>query len=574
MWALLSFRFFSLTILCLLLAGTWIELDRKDGERAPLPIYLDGSESLQLNRPGWEGTEATDQAFSTILQELEHRQIPFEIHRFARSLDPSIEDSLWKSATRFDSVIQHLSERSDRPPAALILSDGLDTHREIDELPPFSSLPPLYTISFGASQSQPDLVLEEILLPNPVNLHQRTRLWVRASRSRMSPQSATIQLQIDEQPQPPISIDFLGQDSVVTQSIPVQFQDTGRAVVDVQLSVHQAEWSTTNNQWREERDVLDRRTVIWHVATSIHPDIRWVREQLRMDRQMNIHPVNLFEESVELPEVSPDLIVLHGDPHTGSWPPRLLHYLEQTGVIWLSGRRGVATFGNGEILQPPARPRLSTRGPWQRPLSSIADEQAENDLLEPFRAWMNEASTPLWIHTEAWETAASTHTIWMHGDPSVPFLIYQEVGNRRYMLVTASGWHRYAYSLRDQEVELASELFSSIVQWAVPDKRELDSEEEYSRTNGSDWIRRMREDHPSGRDDHLLQHLSTESGGVWRPLDESDRVNEWYNSLEQQVEMNRWTRIRIHLTSSPLWYLLVLILLGSEWTLRRRFRMP
>ncbi|MGM0507261.1 MAG: hypothetical protein ACQER4_08775, partial [Bacteroidota bacterium] len=530
------------------------------------------SESLMLNRNGWNGITETEEAISRIQQELDRRQIPYDIYPFSRSVDSLTQDSLWESATRFDAVFEHLRDQTATPPAALLLSDGLDTDYRRDEFTFTSSLPPLYTVSLGATEAEQDLVLEEVLLPNPLELHQQNQLWVRVSRSRLDVSSATIELHIDGELNERTSVSFPENDSVTVQSIPVSLQDTGRIVVEVQVLPRQEEWSTENNHWQDERRVRDNRTNIWHVATSIHPDIRWVREQLRSDRQLRAHTIDLFHEPVHLPDDDPDLIILHGDPRSGPWPDSLTRYLDETGVIWLAGPSGVSLPDMQNGLYPPARPDSNENSLYIRTFSDIVEESRDHPLIEPFQAWLGEANTPLWIHAAEWQTEAATETIWMQGDPNLPFLFLQEVGDRRRLLISATGWYQLSHSGREQEIELAQELFSSILQWIDHPRADTENRRLVEET-GTDWTQRIREHHPSGRDDAFLQQLSRESGGEWRSMNTSGRSEEWLDALEQRIDRDRETRYRISIHPYPFWYLLLLLLLASEWIIRRRFRM-
>lgn len=569
-WTLALLRWLSLSLLYLLLAGFWIEKSRLDGDRSTVPIYLDDSESIRAERPGWMGVSAIREAVTLIERELEQRQIPYERHLFAGSVSTPDPDSLWRSATRFDPLFEHLRDPSTSPPAALILSDGLDTEQELDEVEIPGSLPPLFSVSLGSSQTVPDLVLEEILLPNPLDLHQRNRLWFRATRSRMDAPSATVELRIDGELRERMSIQFSDDRSTV-QSIALSLPDTGRVRVDLAIIPQQEEWSTDNNHWSGERMVQDRRTTIWHLATSIHPDIRWVREQLQTDRHLRIDTANLFDETGDLPESSPDLIILHGDPHSGPWPDRLTRTLNESGVFWMVGQNGLPLPEESDGVQPPSEPLTMGHSPWIRTLASIVTEDRDHPLVEPFRAWLDDAVTPLWIHSDEWQPAVATETIRMQG--SIPFLFLQEVGDRRRTLMTATGWYLLSHSDREREEEIARELFSSIFQWTANREADMESEETVESSDGTEWTQRIRELHPSARNDSFLQRISSETGGAWRTMDPSEPSNEWLNALEERVDRERETRVRVSLHSSPVWYVLLLFLLATEWILRRRFRM-
>lgn len=239
----------------------------------------------------------------------------------------------------------------------------------------------------------------------------------------------------------------------------------------------------------------------------------------------------------------------------------------------MAGPSGIAIPDGQNRPNPPARPPMSEGGPSLRALSTIETESRTHPLIEPFQAWLSEATTPLWIHAADWQTEAATQTIRMEGSPSLPFLFLQEVGDRRRSLISTTGWYRLSHSGSDEEIELARELFSSILQWTATSRVDTDSVETEEALSGAEWTKRMRELHPSRRDDRFLRGLSNQTGGVWRTIEPSERSEEWFHSLEQQVDRDRERRSRLSVHSSPVWYILLVLLLASEWVLRRRLRM-
>jgi hypothetical protein len=404
-------------------------------------------------------------------------------------------------------------------------------------------------------------------------------------------------------------ITFEADDQVVTAEFELLLEEAGLKQYEIRVQPLPDEWTDSNNEQLFSVDVIDDRVKILHIAFQVHPDVKAIRSIIERGETNELHTLtwlggNRFIEEFPTEEEF-NLIIIHGAPYSIqnfeflselNDTPTLFFELSSDINSQLSGfdLLTLITSDTRQAAQVTLHPLIDQNGhpvlelpeidltdlpPLYAPLrTSVLDLQAEalfalryNQIdsdypvisdrmlrINPIKQVFNTTERPVLNGSLRNE----------RGDPEnsgiIEVELQREGGSARTFNMDHSGNGNYRLN-----IPRLSEGLYEYSATARKGNRQLDTQNgEFLVSNTSSELSN------TTRNDGLLRSIAENSGGAFFTYDD---IESFWNTLESasmlepqiQVEENYSFPVR----SLP-WFMLVLLLLGSEWMLRKYYSLP
>jgi len=519
----------------LLLQPTWLQR-RLSPLRGRLAIVVDESESMSLADGGSSRRERVRRlldAQAAALSDLQ-RRFDLEGYRFSDRLSPAPLEDLARAAngpaTDILSALQQLAaaRTAERPLSGVVLiSDGADNARLFgaagrEGLPPAARDAlealgaPLNAIGVGEGGGV-DLSVQRVTADDFAFVRNAVRLEVEVSYAGPEPVEVPLILSDAGQTLAATRVVLSGGESrrVTLSFLPDQ---VGDRVLDVSVPVLPGERTTANNRRRWLLKVIRDKLRVLHVVGRPSWDVRFLREALRQNPNLDLISFYILRTPQDAPGVSEDELSLIPFPvdklfdeelrgfdavifqnfdyrpyQVGFFLDGIARYVEEGGALWMIG--GEQSFGAGGYARTPLANVLPVR------LGDGDDREVQEFSAQPTAAGMTHPIgeridwrelPPLGSFHRARGLAPGAVALLAHPFETVdgaaaPLLAVRSVGRgRSAALLTDSVWRwRFWHAGRGGSAEPYTRLVDEVLRWLTRDPKmeplELEAERGGSR---------------------------------------------------------------------------------------------
>lgn len=477
-WLLAALRAAALLILFFLFLNPFYKKNKNTVNLPKFAVFYDNSESTSITKNNYNGTESYKQAIAKLIDD-KPKNAELEHYEFANSVNHTEPDSLTfnKNATNLDELIKYIVDLEDYN-AAIIFSDGIITYGKNPIINASNSGFPLYTIAVGDTAKVRDIAIQNITTNNTGFTNTIHPIRVDISQFGFKNNELEVRLKYKNDILDRQSISFKSSQEVITVNFDLELNDEGLKLYDIEIDSIEGEWSKSNNTANFSIDVIDSRTKIYHLVSSIHPDVKALKSILSENENFEIKSYTYLNEwkpelDIKTDLEGADLVILHGMPESSvvealetqySDKPTLYFNLPPLGLnntarnyfelVEVSSTESISAYPiinegqSGHAILDFDEMDFSKTAPVFTPLrSEVANPGAQNLLFANIRG----------INTE------------------MPLLsVFEQTGVRR-STVNMYGWYKIYLSNNGNERNTITKLVENIVDWTStnPDNRLL-----------------------------------------------------------------------------------------------------
>lgn len=653
---LTALRSCALLIIAILLLNPYFRTVKEVQVNPKFAVLMDNSESLSIQKGQYSGISDYLNTIES-LQRNKPDNVELDYFSFGGDVRVTSVDSLSFSdpSTNLFEAIDFIISSENSYTGALLLSDGIITYGKNPVVRAGESPFPIHAVALGDTARVVDIAIRNVTANQTGFTNTLHPVEVEISQYGFTNEQIELRLMRDTETLAVENIRLENDIRNYTATFELQLEEAGLFTYELVVDSLAGEWITENNRATLSIEVLDSKTRILHVTSSIHPDVRALKSMLLSDENIELNSIVYlgtrppFRNTGDT-ETDYDLLILHGAPSISflenqvpDWkdiPTLLLELPASAGdskgqsynlIEDLSGRNYSVSF----FTEPSAE---------GHPILELPDIEANRlpALTGNIRTRINEpdAITLLGITFQGLQTNAD-------------LLAVQERGNIRRAHVSAFGWYIFAQSTNPQVRDYYTALFNNLVSWTStdPDNRLLKvapAKIEFSVTEaatihaslinengvveddatieitllsdelsatytmnnlGSGSYRIQIPALPAGkyrfravaskgsrviesqegeflisdsstelvntlRNDELLRGIAGSSNGIFIPY---VNIESLWDSLGSSYELNsssEFVENYFFPVRSPIWFLLVLALLGTEWFIRKKYALP
>lgn len=313
-WLLGSFRFLTVTIICLLLLTPVIRSTTTESEPPIVILAQDNSESIKANMSKEElaSYQQKMEALRTALAE----KYALKTYSFGSEVRNDIDFSFQDKSTNIAQFMEEMYDLySNQNVGTLILaSDGIYNQGSNPIYAGSKLNTPIFSIALGDTIPKKDLILKKVY--NNKIAYLGDRFNVQIDIAAINCNSGTTKLSISQRGkkvfEKVISID--NNDFFTTEEVTLNANTSGVQKYTVTISSIDGEVTKVNNTKDFYIDILDARQKILLLAESPHPDIAAFRRTIlnNQNYEVEIAYADKLTESV----ANYDFVVLHQLPST------------------------------------------------------------------------------------------------------------------------------------------------------------------------------------------------------------------------------------------------------------------
>jgi hypothetical protein len=655
-----SLRAITFLVIMLLVLNPFFFSTKEENQNPKVLVLLDNSESVSISKGEYNGIQDYQSALDQLIS-LKPEQVEadfFSVGSSTKQIQSIDSLTFNETSSNFIDAVTQVQELEDDYSAALLISDGIITFGRNPLITASNLDIPFYTIGLGDTSSVRDITINNIITNATGYTDTRHIVEIEIAQNGFDGSPSTIQIN-DSEGQSIVEreIEFTGTESITLEEFEILLTEEGLIPFEVEISSRPEEWSTENNSQSFSIDVLDSKTRVLHIASEIHPDVKFIRTLLSTDPSMELQTLtwlggNQFVEQDNPEFENLDLIILHGNP---SQIPSLtfMDLIEDVPTLFLdlpNSRRFNNRQSNYALIQ--------NLGSQVFEMSIFPSTTIESHPIMEFDEIQYDALAPVLSSLRTEVLVADAIDLLKIGFQGIQtesaMMVVTERGDLRRAHLSSWGWYRLFQSPSEDEQKFVTQLFSNVVSWASnnPDNRRLKISPSQSTFNSTDQViinaslinesgnpepdatielhiysedteervfnlnnlgsgnysltldqlntglfsfsATARKDNrvideQSGeflvedsntefintqRNDELLSGLANETGGSFFKFDEVSEL--WTNVSDSDVlESNLITVESYHFpVRSIFWFIIVVLLLGTEWILRKFYSLP
>lgn len=479
---LILLRASALLILALLLLNPFLTFENIETEKPQIYVYLDNSQSVDVERGNYEGLETYEQ----ILEDLENSLNPaygYSFQLFGESIQEGAAVTGSENVTNLQSVIDHISQNQGEFVASILLSDGIFTQGRDPTFSAQNLSVPIFTIPLGDTTEVRDVRISDIDYNRLSYTNTLERIRVEVQQDGYGEENAVVQLLEDGDLIQSEEIRFTESTSSHLVEFEVEMTEEGFYDFTVNIPVLENEFDERNNRESFMIEVLDDKTAIFSLAFEVHPDIGAIRRLIASDQQNELIQSNWLRDNRfsgvdprEL-ESDPDLIILHGLPDENDSVFDWITDQNEIPVLIFQMPQSLQKINSFSEMNPPVS-RINNAGSVLDIHLNNTRELYSHPLLEfdivDFRRFPT---------LKALRGNYQLNTIsellleaeYQRVETDIPVLVVQSGALRRMALVNAYGWNRFELSANEDINNFYSDFFTSLISWTTtsPDQRNL-----------------------------------------------------------------------------------------------------
>ncbi len=476
-----SLRLISFLVLIFLALNPFFFSSTQEIQPPKFLFLFDNSESVSISKGEYSGINDINTLIQGLeLDNLENAEIDyFSLDGQTKQIQSLDSLTYQASESNFINAINQIQELEDDYTAAVLISDGIITFGRNPIISASNLSIPIYTIGLGDTSRVRDITINNIVTNETGYTNTRHIVDVEISQNGFENTSTLIGLYDSENSLiVEESIEFTASESVTNKRFEIDLLDEGITPFRFQVQPLNGEWSTENNSRTLTVDVLDSKTRILHLATEVHPDVKFIRTNLATDPSIELQTLtwlgdNRFVEQNQIEFDDLDLIILHGNPNQ-IINPELSQSINRTPTLYLDlpgSRRNISQNESFALTR--------SLGSQTFEMSILPNSSSESHPILDYDdiSYGNLAPIISSIRTNiiSADAIALLNTGFQGIDTQNPLLAITERGDLRRAHVSAWGWYRLSQSPSEDERNFTSQLFTNIVSWASnnPDNRRL-----------------------------------------------------------------------------------------------------
>lgn len=311
--ALGIFRFFSSSLVALLLLSPLVKQKLTEKEKPIIIIGHDNSSSIML---GKDSAYYRNDYLAQLQQTIDELKKDYDVHSY-----------LFGQATRNGNAIDFADNKTDmaefissikkqyenRNIGAIVLAgdgiynSGLQPSNIVSE-----TMPPIYTVAMGDTAVRVDAAINHLKYNKIAYLGNKFSVEVSIKARQLEGETKKLTITKDGKTIESRNIEYTGSDYSATQQFILEADQKGLQYYTIQLQTADNEISATNNLRTIAVDVIDNKQKIAIVANSPHPDIAAIKRCIDDNENYEVHSflANAFNEA----PTQYNLIILHQLP--------------------------------------------------------------------------------------------------------------------------------------------------------------------------------------------------------------------------------------------------------------------
>ncbi|MCP4443086.1 MAG: hypothetical protein GY810_29620 [Aureispira sp.] len=311
-WLLGSFRFLTVTIICLLLLTPVIRSTTTESEPPIVILAQDNSESIKANMS--EEEQAAYQQKMEALQNTLSEKYALKTYSFGSKVSEGIDFSFKDKSTNISQFMEEMYDLySNQNVGTLILaSDGIYNQGSNPIYAGSKLNTPIFSVALGDTIPKKDLILKKVYNNKIAYLGDRFNAQIDVAAINCN--SGSTKLSISQRGRKVFEkvISVNNDDFFMTEEVTLNATTSGIQKYTVTLSSINGEVTKVNNTKDFYIDILDARQKILLLAESPHPDIAAFRRTIlnNQNYEVEIAYADKLTESV----AGYDFVVLHQLP--------------------------------------------------------------------------------------------------------------------------------------------------------------------------------------------------------------------------------------------------------------------
>lgn len=501
-FALIGLRSAVFFLLLFLLLNPFFKSEQVSLEKPEIMVLWDNSASASIQKGDYMGQESYRDLIEN-LQLMDSSDVRYSTYSLGSAVNPAPLDSLRldESQTNLYHAIEAVKNREDEITGAILISDGIFTQGRNPVFDAANLTVPIVTVALGDTVQQQDIVIEEVVTNSTGYVNTLHPVEVNILTNGFAGEQVEVQLRKGPEILERQNLQPGEARSRHTLNFELDLREEGLQQFEVVVPAKESEWTDANNVQPFAVDVLNEKQRILSLAFEIHPDVRFVRNQLLKDENTRLIPRTwiggdrFIEGDFTLASDTLELAVIHGYPSDGLPAPveeRISEIISSVPVVimstpmanlnLLSRRSGITlpvSYSNSRNYNQVQI--IPDAAPTEHPIMELPDISL--DLLPyvnaPIRGGtVSAGANPLFMSS------------FQGRDTNQPLITVEEIGNNRRMLISGYDWYRLQQSSNEQVRNYAQQLFSNIISWSAtrPDNRRLKIQPSKKVFSGSEAI--------------------------------------------------------------------------------------
>ncbi len=311
-YGLFTLRFLTLTVLAFLLFAPLLRYAEKQSEKPIYVVLTDNSQSMLIAQDSLSFTEELKARHKVLKEELAALGHLEHFSFGSRINDTNLVDFSNK-VTNFQKAFEELELRyQNRNVAAYIIeSDGIYNQGMDPQYLPLLNAP-VYSVAYGDSSRQNDLILSEVINNKIAFLGNEFPVEFRLQNDMERGITTTVKVTKGKETLAEEKIEMKADQDVFSLRLNLPAEHIGLQRYVVSVEGIQGEYSLENNAKDFYIDVLDGRQYIQIVAKSPHPDVMALKAALQTKESFKVESF-LLEDEPDFTQA--DLVILHQIPN-------------------------------------------------------------------------------------------------------------------------------------------------------------------------------------------------------------------------------------------------------------------
>ncbi len=468
--SLILLRGVSFTVLLILLLNPLFINESTWTEKPAVLVYLDDSQSVSINRGDYDGLNDYRKLTGEFQFFQNSEDFNFLVYKFDSSVQrtENVDISARGSRTNLNSIFRHQIEEFPEAVAALVFSDGIVTHGAEPVFTAQDSQIPFYFVPVGDTTTAKDIAVSEPDVSGEVFIN--TKIVVNAVIQQNGFENSEKEIQLLENNEVIQSerIRFEENQSSHEVGFELNFEEPGIRDYKIRVPFSESELTEENNVSFFTLDVKDNQTIVWYMAYEIHPDVGAVSNLIERDQSYTVHKFtwdgsNSYMEGEPDLSVKPDAIVIHGLPDNETEIEKINEWTGAHSSLFITTPQSYFEPGqNNTGFLTVSQPQSFLR---------IIPETGERESHPIFDIETNLTTTLPPLRTMFADYRLSPvqqilgYSRYQGERIDIPYLVIEETGNRRSLILNAFDWYRY-FQNRDDNIKAYTEnLFTNIFSW-------------------------------------------------------------------------------------------------------------
>lgn len=477
-YLLSGLRASALLILLFLFLNPYFKSTITKEELPKIAVFYDDSESASIVKGAYLGKESYLRTINQF-EASKPKDVFLYPYSFSNAVNQTQVDSLRfdKGATNLDEVIQYILNLEGYQ-AAVVFSDGIITYGKNPIIAASSSSMPIYTIAIGDTSKVRDIAIQNITTNNTGFTNTLHPVKVAISQYGYSNNEVTVRLKQGSIELQQKNLRFDAEQQVATVNFEIELDEPGLQLYDVIVDSIEGEWITENNKTNFTIDVLESKTRVIQLSSSVHPDVKALKSILSEDGNIELRSFNYFGKWIpELDEKilfeKTDLLILQGFPPS-NLVALLNNNIQEIPTLYINQ----PPFTNSSSSLPPF---VLTESKSQKTIAAtfVLNQNFKTHAILELPEVDYSRTAPVFTPLQSDIISLGSEILISANIQGVetksPLLLVSERGNIRRSELNTFGWYKMYLSNNDAERKVIKQLIGNIVNWtaANPDNRLL-----------------------------------------------------------------------------------------------------